>query len=120
MSKEFKNFIGVINISPEIERDIIKNELESQLEISGGLMYEVSSQFAIGFEFRNHRIYESFLSNQLNQATFIGPTISIETNSFDISLNVMKQIQGAPAYINNLELINHEKYEFRAIIGVDL
>jgi hypothetical protein len=120
LSKRSGNFIGVLNVSSEIEREVIEGVNESAFEVTGGIMYDVNPNFAAGFELRNHRVYEGIYEEEESQATFLGPTVNLQTESFYITFNFLAQIAGSPSSGNNLDLIHHEKYEFRTIFGIDL
>lgn len=119
-SKRFGNIITVVNLIAEIEREIIKKKNESEFEITGGVMYDLNPNLALGIEFRNHRGYEGIYETEEAQATFLGPTMNIQTNSFYLTVNFLTQVAGSPATNNSLDLIHHEKYEFRTILGVEL
>ncbi len=107
-------------MSSEIEREIIDNENESVFEVTGGVMYDINPNLAIGLEFRNHREYEDIYEDEESQATFLGPTVNVQTESFYITFNFIAQVAGSPSTKNHLDLIHHEKYEFRTILGVEL
>lgn len=119
-SKRFGNIITAVNLSAEIEREIIETKNESEFEITGGAMYDVSPNVALGIEFRNHRGFEGIYESEEAQATFLGPTINVQTRSFYLTVNFLTQVAGSPETNNSLELIHHEKYEFRTILGVEL
>ncbi|HSD63447.1 MAG TPA: hypothetical protein VLB50_06595, partial [Ignavibacteriaceae bacterium] len=95
-------------------------EHESALEITGGLAYEVSPNIALGVEYRHHRIFENIYGKELAQATFIGPSVNVQGSSFYFTLNILKQVTGNPHSGGNLDLLNHENYEFRTILGINL
>ncbi len=120
LSKRIGGFVTALNINSEIEREIIENETESVFEITGGVMYDVSPNFAFGVEFRNHRIYEEIYEEQESQASYIGPTINFQTESFYITFNFLAQVAGTEGGNPNLDLLHHERYEFRTILGVEL
>lgn len=120
LSKRIKNLIAVLNINGEIEREIIESETESKFEITAGAMYEIIPSLALGIEFRNHREYEEIYEEEEYQASFLGPTLNLQTKSFYLTMSFLPQISGSPASSGNLELIGHEKYEFRTILGIDL
>lgn len=120
LTKRMGNFIGVININSEIEREIIESKIESVFEITSGLAYELSPNIALGIEFRNHRVYEEFYGEEEAQSTFLGPTINLQTESFYITFNFLAQVQGSPSTKSGLELDEHERYEFRTILGLEL
>lgn len=115
-----ENFITALNLTSEIERNVIESELESSLELTAGLMYEFNSNFAAGLEFRNHRNYEKMYEKFDNQASFVGPTINLQTDKFYFTLNLLAQVGGSPASKNSLDLRGHEKYEVRTILGINL
>ncbi len=120
LSRRFENFVTAVNVTSEIEREVIDNKNKSVLEITAGAMYDISPNFAVGLEFRNHRIYKNVYDAQSNQATYLGPTINFQAEKFFITFNLLKQVSGSPADQNGLDLLNHEKYEFRTILGIDL
>ena len=120
LSKRINNWIAALNVTSEIEREIIVSEQESTFEVTGGLAYEFSPNIALGLEYRHHRIFEDIYGEEQAQATFIGPTINVQGNSFYFTFNFLKQITGSPQSKNNLDLIDHENYEFRTILGINL
>jgi len=119
-SRRFGNLITALNLSSEIERGIIEEANESAFEITGGVMYDINPNFAVGIEFRNHRGYMDVYKEEESQATFLGPTFNIQTKSFYLTFNIIAQLSGSPSTKNNLDLLHHEKYEFRTILGIDL
>ncbi len=120
MAKRFGNIITVLNLNSEIEREVVENKSESVFELTGGIMYELIQSVAIGFEIRNHRSFEDIYGEQEAQATYLGPSINIQTSSFYLTFNFLAQVAGSPATSGSLDLAHHEKYEFRTIVGVDL
>jgi len=120
LSKRTGDFISVLNIIGEIERKIIDAEHESEFEITAGLAYEVSNNIALGLEFRNHRNYSDIFKEEKNQATFLGPTLNIQTEELYFTINFLKQLGGKPTSKNNLDLNGHENFEIRTILGITL
>jgi hypothetical protein len=120
LTKRFQNFIGVINLNSEIERDIANQQTSSEFEITGGLAYEFNANFAAGIELRQHLKYSKIYDSKKAQAFFVGPTVNIQTEKFYFTINLITQINGTPAGNKNLDLINHEKYEIRTILGISL
>ncbi|MFA7229424.1 MAG: hypothetical protein WC061_10350 [Melioribacteraceae bacterium] len=119
-SKRFEKFTTVINVISEIERAPASSKTESKFEITAGLAYELNSNIALGVEFRNHRNFTNIYEKELNQASFIGPTISLFTDKMYFVVNFLAQVAGSPATKNSLDLNGHEKYEIRTIIGIGL
>lgn len=120
LSKRTGDFVSVVNIIAEIERKIIDSEHESKFEITAGVAYEVSNNVALGLEFRNHRNYSDIYDVEKNQASFIGPTLNIQTEELYFTINFLKQFGGSPASKNSLDLNGHEDYEIRTILGITL
>ena len=120
LSKKYKNITCVLNITSEFEKEEDTNEKVTNFEITGGAVYQFTPRLASGFEFRHSRIYENTFGTDLGQATFLGPTINLTTEDFNLTLNIMKQLAGSPATSGNLEFLHHEKYEFSVLIEVEL
>jgi hypothetical protein len=120
LSKRFENLITTLNITSEIEREVIESENESAFELTGGIMYEVSPVVALGLELRHDRTFEDIYEEEESNATFIGPSFNFQGSSFYLTFNFLAQVAGSPSTKNNLDLAYHEQYEFRTIIGVEL
>lgn len=120
LSKRINNLIAVLNLNVEIEKEIIENKTESVFEVTAGAMYEIIPSLALGIEFRNHRKFEDIYEKEAYQASFLGPTLNLQTKSFYVTMSFLPQISGRPVTSGNLELNGHEKYEFRTILGIDL
>lgn len=120
LTKRFSNLIGVINLNSEIEKNIPANQTKSEFEITGGIAYEVNANFALGLEFRNHLNYSEIYDKKKNQAFYLGPTINLQTEKFYFTINFLTQVSGSPVNNSNLDLIGHEKFEIRSILGIEL
>ena len=120
LTKQFDRFISVMNLISEIERNFPENETESAFELTLGLAYELNKNLSVGLEFRNDRNYKEIYEKEENQASFVGPTISYHSDKFYFVANFLSQISGGPIKTNNLDLIGHEKYEIRTILGIGL
>ena len=120
LTKQFDRFISVMNLVSEIEKNFPEKETESAFELTLGLSYEVNKNLSVGLEFRNDRNYKEIYEKEENQASFIGPTISYHSNKLYFVVNILTQISGGSIAKNNLDLIGHEKYEIRTILGIGL
>ncbi len=120
LSKRFNDFVSVLNINSEFERNIATNENESSFEVTMGIAYEVSKNVALGLEFRNHRNFLDTFKKEENQASFIGPTFSFHSDRFYFVINLLTQLGGSPSTKDNFEFSSHEKYELRSILGIEL
>lgn len=120
LSKRFDKFSSVVNIISEIERNVIENVTESAFELTMGLAYDISNNIAVGIEFRNDRNYSNIYKKEENQASFVGPTISIRGELLYFVVNFLTQVSGGPALTKKLDLDWHEKYELRTILGIGL
>jgi hypothetical protein len=120
LSKEYRNFTGVLNVTSEFEKETDTNEKFTNFEITGGGNYKLTSLFSVGIEFRHSRVYENTFGDELAEATFIGPTINIHSEEFDLSVNLMRQLGGSPSTSKGLELMENVRYEFGAILEIEL
>lgn len=120
LSKNYNNWNGVINISSEFERDIVNSSQKTNIELTGGVIYDVSSGFGFGIEFMNHRILNDIFGGQEGQATFLGPTFNYFGDEFNFTINIMRQISGSPISKNGMELLHHEVYEVKTILEIEL
>ena len=120
LTKQFDRFISVMNLVSEIEKNFPEKETESAFELTLGLSYEVNKNLSVGLEFRNDRNYKEIYEKEENQASFIGPTVSYHSNKLYFVVNFLTQISGGSIAKNNLDLIGHEKYEIRTILGIGL
>ncbi len=120
LSKRFDNFVSVLNINSEFERNIAADENESSFEITMGIAYEVTKNISLGLEFRNHRNYLDTFKKEVNQASFIGPTFSYHSDRFYFVINLLTQLGGSPSTKDSFEFSSHEKYELRTILGIEL
>lgn len=120
LSKRFDKFTSVLNLISEIERYPASSKLESKFEITAGLAYDINSNVSLGVEFRNHQNYKDIYDGQSNQATFLGPTVSFQTDRLYLVVNFLAQVSGGPVKKDGLDLVGHEKYEIRTILGFEL
>lgn len=120
LSKRFEKISTVVNLISEIERAPMSSKTESKFEITAGIAYELNSNIAVGLEFRNHRNFKNIYEKEENQASFLGPTVSLFTDNMYFVVNILAQVSGSPSTKNSLDLAGHEKYEIRTILGVGL
>ncbi len=120
LSKRFGRFISGINIGSAFEKDEDDTEMEAEFEISLGLAYDLTNNFAMGIEFKNNRTFESFYGKEKNQAAYIGPTFGYGAEDINFVLSFLAQIKGSPSSNKNLDLISHEKYELRFLASIEL
>ncbi|MFA6979496.1 MAG: hypothetical protein WC209_09250 [Ignavibacteriaceae bacterium] len=120
LSKRLGNIITALNVTGEIERDVIANKHETSFELTGGIGYDITPTFAVGIEFKNHTNFDDIYGKKANSALFIGPSINLLTDKFYFTFNFLAQITGSPAVKSGLDLAGHEKYEIRTILGIEL
>ena len=121
LTKQFDRFISAININSEIVRGIGNVENSSAFELTMGLAYEFSNEISAGLEFRHDRDYSNIYSNQEDQASFIGPVVSFQSDKLYFVMSFMAQFSGSTSGMNNnLDLTGHERYEFRTVLGIEL
>jgi hypothetical protein len=119
LSKQYKDITGVLNVTSEFEKERDTREKATNFEVTGGAVYQFTKLFGAGFEFRHSRIYENTFGDQLAEATFIGPNINLNTEEFNLSVNLMRQVGGTPDTKSGLELIHNVKYEIGAVLEIE-
>lgn len=120
LSKRIGNIVTALNINGEIGRDVIANRHETSFELTGGIGYDITSTFATGIEFKNHTNFNDIYGKKSNSALFIGPSINLLTDKFYFTFNFLAQVTGSPAIKSGLDLLGHERYEIRTILGIEL
>jgi len=120
LSKRLGNIITALNVTGEIERDVIANKHETSFELTGGIGYDITPIFAAGIEIKNHTNFDDIYGKKANSALFIGPSINLLTDKFYFTFNFLTQVSGSPAVQSGLDLAGHEKYEIRTILGIEL
>lgn len=120
LSKRIGNIITALNVTGEIERDVIANKHKTSFELTGGIGYDITPSFALGIEFKNHTNFDDIYGKRTNSALFIGPSINLLTDKFYFTFNFLTQVTGSPVVKSGLDLAGHEKYEIRTILGIEL
>jgi hypothetical protein len=120
LSKRIGSIITALNVTGEIERDVVANKHEAKFEITGGFGYDITSTFAAGIEFKNHTNFDDIYGKKTNSALFIGPSINLLTDKFYFTINFLTQVTGSPVVKSGLDLTGHERYEIRTILGIEL
>ncbi len=120
LSKRIGNIVTALNISGEIGRDVIANNHVTSFELTGGIGYDITPTFAAGIEFKNHSNFDDIYGKKANSALFIGPSINLLTDKFYFTFNFLSQVTGSPEVKSGLDLLGHERYEIRTILGIEL
>lgn len=120
LSKRIGNIITALNVTGEIERDIIASKHKTSFELTGGIGYDITPTFAAGIEFKNHTNFDDIYGKKANSALFIGPSINLLTDKFYFTFNFLTQVTGSPVAKSGLDLAGHERYEIRTILGIEL
>lgn len=101
-------------------------------EFTFGISYRFIPNWWIGLEFRNHREFPDFdFGQQEHSAFFLGPAIHYGVKDYWATLTLLPQIAGNPGELGigadrrridggSLHLGQHEKFEARLKIGVNL
>ncbi|MCK9425784.1 MAG: hypothetical protein M0Q21_07085 [Ignavibacteriaceae bacterium] len=120
LSKRMGNIITALNVTCEIERDVIASKHKTSFELTGGIGYDITPTFAAGIEFKNHTNFDDIYGKKTNSALFVGPSVNLLTEKFYFTINFLAQVTGSPAVKSGLDLTGHEKYEIRTILGIEL
>jgi hypothetical protein len=90
---------------------------ESVLELTAGLSYRLTRNWALGLEARNHRVFEGLFQREEFDAYFVGPNVHYGTDKWWATLTVLPQVYGTPETADYLELDEHTRIEVRLIAG---
>lgn len=125
--KKIDKHLFAVNITGESEKAFsIKNNQtkleteENKLEFNFGYIYSTGKNFGLGVEIKNDNIFEE--GKWMNSPLFIGPTISYSRDSWWLIFNALPQVinfKKEEGVTNNLELNDHEKFDFRLLIALN-
>ena len=101
----------------EWEYEAVETGEESVLELTAGLSYRLTPNWAVGLEARNHRVFEGLFQAEEADAYFVGPNVHFGTGKWWATLTVLPQVYGTPETTDNLELGEHTRVEVRLIAG---
>lgn len=96
-----------------------ERERELEVEHTVGLSYRFAPRWFVGLESRYHAEYPEFKGPQ-EGAFFLGPNIHYGAEKWWFTFTFLPQIAGrppTPGRVRNLELEEHERYEFRLKIA---
>lgn len=109
-----------ITFEQEWEKEHGETERESILEFTFGAAYRITPNWSIGLEARRHTVYEgSTLNDRLGSAWFLGPNIHYGSAKWWATLTVLPQISGNPNIAGGKDLVEHQRYEARLIVGIN-
>jgi hypothetical protein len=88
-------------------------------EVNSGLAWEFGPRFSAGLEARYVGEYEDF-GARTAALVAVGPVLSVESRRAKLTLTVMPQVWGTPASTGSRNLVDFEKTQIRAILGIEL
>jgi hypothetical protein len=96
---------------------------EGEFEATAGLARDLSPNWSLGVEFRNHNEIPEYETWE-NTAFFLGPVVGYREEKWWATLTVLPQIygknfEGNPDGNKSLELEGHERVNIRLILGFD-
>ncbi|MBI5836992.1 MAG: hypothetical protein HZB25_07095 [Candidatus Eisenbacteria bacterium] len=97
--------------------EVLRNEFK--LSLSGGIAFDVNSHVALGLEARYVAEYPNFGAKSASMFS-AGPCLNLQSEKVQLSLAVMPQISGSPRSSGHRNLVDFERTQVRAILGVDL
>jgi len=110
------NLVHEFELENEAENGEVELEKENAIEIDFGYSYNISKNWYLGFELRNHNEIKE--GKWEHSALFGGPTLSYTHDNFWINVTILPQIKGLKgATDNGLVLDEHEKLETRLIFS---
>jgi hypothetical protein len=113
-----------VNIIHATEWEDNFHETEGELEFTAGIARDLSPNWSVGLELRNHNELPEYKSWE-NTAFFFGPVVNYRQEKWWATLSFMPQIfgrnyEGDPDGYRNLELEGHERYTVRLLFGISL
>ena len=110
-----------VNLSHATEWADHFRETEGELELSGGLAYQLAKHWSLGLEVRDHNELPEYKAWE-NTAVFLGPVVSYHRQKWWATFSVLPQIYvanftGNPDGTSTLELEGHERLNLRLLVG---
>ena len=124
----FERWVAAANLTGELEfrhnddellasGEVMKNAFVGQ--ISGGLAYRATQPLTLGAEARYRTEHPNFGPRSASFLS-VGPTMNLEIGSMQLGVGALFQVSGTPATHGNLNLVDSERMQLRAMIGVEL
>ncbi len=124
--KQIEKHLFAFNIVSEVEMEFEaeeqnKTELETEetaLQFDLGYIYTLGKGFGLGAELVNDNVFEK--GKWMNSPLFAGPTVSYASDKWWVIFNALPQITNfkkEEGVTGNLELADHEKFDFRLIFA---
>ena len=96
---------------------VLRNAFAS--ELTGGVGYEFNPHIALGIESRYRSEHPNF-GAQSAAVLSAGPSLNLRHGEAQLALGVLPQIWGSPQSLGNRNLVDFEKLQVRAILGIEL
>jgi hypothetical protein len=96
---------------------VLKNAFAG--ELTGGVGYELSPRIALGLESRYRSEHPNF-GSQSAAVLSLGPSLNLRHGEAQLAVGVLPQIWGSPKSSGNRNLVDFEKLQVRAILGIEL
>lgn len=111
------------NLVHETEWEENFHETVGELEFTFGLTRDLSANWSLGLEIRNHNELPEYKEWE-SAAFYVGPVVSYRQEKWYATLSLMPQVFGRNYDGNldgrhNLELEDHERYNIRLIFGIN-
>ena len=113
-----------LNLTHATEWEDDFRETEGEFETTFGVTRDLSKNWSVGLEFRNHNEIPDYETWE-NTAFFLGPVVNYRRERWWATLTVLPQIYGAnfdgnPDKNTSLDLEGHERLNIRLLIGFSL
>ncbi len=121
LGQRFGEWKWAVNLTHATEWTDDSKSSEGELELSASLARNLSANWTLGLEFRDHNELPEYRQWE-NTAVYLGPTLSYHRLNWWTAFSVMPQIYGAnflgnPGQNSQLELEGHERLNVRLLIG---
>ena len=128
LARRFGRFVSTTNLIGELEYRHNDEELlpDGRIlrkaftgEISAGVAYELATPVAIALEAKCRADYPNF-GRRSAAVWSLGPSLNLQSGKVQLAVGVLSQISGTPKTRGNRNLVDFEKTQVRAILGIDL
>ena len=127
-ARRFGRWVAGMNLGGELEfrhndderlatGAILKNGYA--VEVTGGLACEVGRRLALGFEARARTEHPNF-GRQSAALVSLGPCLNLDLGRILFTAGVQPQIAGTPRTSGGRNLVDFERTQVRAVVGIEL
>ena len=97
--------------------EVLRNAFSG--EVTGGLAFELTRRVAVGVESRYRSEHPNF-GRRAAALLSVGPSLNLSLGEAQLALGVLPQVWGSPGTMGSRNLVDFEKVQARAVLGIEL